>query len=44
MNKEWYDVLMNTVLGKMVLAVCGVVIIVTAIRMNKITKPIEYKR
>lgn len=44
LNKEWYDVLMNTVLGKMVLAVCGVVIIVTAIRMSKITKPIEYKR
>lgn len=34
----------NTVFGKIVLAICGVVIIITAIRMNKLTKPIEYKR
>ena len=44
LNKDWYDALMNTVFGKVVLAICGVVIIVTAIRMNKLTKPIEYKR
>ncbi len=43
-NKSWYDALMNTLFGKIVLAVCGVVIIITAIRMIKITKPIEYKR
>ncbi len=44
LNRDWYDALMNTVFGKIVLAICGVVIIVTAIRMNKLTKPIEYKR
>lgn len=44
LNKDWYNVLMHTVFGKIVLAICGVVIIFTAIRMNKITKPIEYKR
>ena len=44
LNRDWYDALMNTVFGKIVLAICGVVIIITAIRMNKITKPIEYKR
>ena len=44
LNRDWYDALMNTVFGKIVLAISGVVIIVTAIRMNKITKPIEYKR
>lgn len=44
LNKDWYDALMNTVFGKIVLAICGVVIIITTIRMNKITKPIEYKR
>ena len=44
LNKDWYDALMNTVFGKVVLAICGVVIIVTAICMNKLTKPIEYKR
>lgn len=44
LNRDWYDALMNTMFGKVVLAICGVVIIVTAIRMNKLTKPIEYKR
>ena len=44
LNRDWYDALMNTVFGKIVLAICGVVIIITAIRMNKLTKPIEYKR
>lgn len=44
LNKDWYNALMHTVFGKIVLAFCGVVIIFTAIRMNKITKPIEYKR
>ena len=44
LKRDWYDALMNTVFGKIVLAISGVVIIVTAIRMNKITKPIEYKR
>ena len=43
-NRDWYDALMNTTFGKVVLAISGVVIIITAIRMNKITKPIEYKR
>ena len=44
LNQDWYAALMHTVFGKIVLAICGVVIIVTAIRMNKITKPIEYQR
>ena len=44
LNRDWYDALMNMVFGKIVLAISGVVIIITAIRMNKITKPIEYKR
>ena len=44
LNRDWYDALMHTVFGKIVLAISGVVIIVTAIRMNKLTKPVEYKR
>ena len=44
LNRDWYDALMHTVFGKIILAISGVVIIVTAIRMNKITKPVEYKR
>lgn len=43
-NKDWYDALMYTTIGKAVIAICGIVIIITAIRMNKITKPVEYKR
>ena len=42
-NKEWYNALMNTVFGKLVLGITGIVILVTWVRMNKQTKPIEYK-
>ena len=44
LNKDWYDALMHTPFGKIVLAVCGAVIIFTAIQMNKVTRPVEYKR
>ena len=30
--------------GKIVLAVCGVVILITAVLMMKYTRPVEYKR
>lgn len=43
-NKDWYNALMNTMLGKVVLAICALVIFITAMRLNKITKPVEYKR
>ena len=43
-NKDWYNALMHTTLGKIVLAVCALVIFITAMRLNKITKPVEYKR
>ena len=42
-NKEWYNALMNTVFGKLVLGITGIIILVTWLRMNKQTKPIEYK-
>ena len=44
LNKEWYSALMHTTLGKIVLALSGAVIIITAILMSKFTKPVEYKR
>ena len=44
LNKDWYDTLMNTLIGKLVLALCGVVILITAMLMAKYTKPIEYRR
>ena len=44
LNKSWYSTLMDTLPGKFVLALCGVVILVTALIMMKYTKQIEYKR
>ena len=44
LNKSWYNTLMNTMPGKFVLALSGLVILVTALLMMKYTKPIEYRR
>ena len=44
LNKEWFNSLMFTIPGKIVLAVCGMTILVTAGFMMKFTKPIEYRR
>ena len=43
-NKEWYNALMHTTIGKIVLAICAFVILITALRVSKITKPVEYRR
>ena len=44
LNKDWYHTLMFTTAGKIVLGICGAVILVTALLMLKFTKPISYKR
>jgi hypothetical protein len=44
LNKEWFHTITGTVAGKIVLAVCGVVIVIPALLMTKYTKPVEYKR
>lgn len=44
LNKDWYHALMFTTLGKIILAVCGMAILVTYILMTKFTKPIEYRK
>ena len=44
LNVNWFAALMYSTPGKIVLAICGVVIFVTALLMTKYTKPIEYKR
>jgi len=44
LNKSWYSTLMDTLPGKFVLALTGVVILVTALLMMKYTRPIEYRR
>ena len=44
LNKDWFNALMVTTLGKLVLAICGLVIIVTAVLMLRFTKQIEYRK
>ena len=44
LNKDWFHLLIDTIPGKIVLAVCGIVIIITALLMLKYTKPVEYKK
>lgn len=44
LNKDWFHSLVFTLPGKAVLALCGTVILVTAVFMIRFTKPIEYKR
>lgn len=44
LNNDWFNALMFTTLGKLVLAICGLVIIVTAVLMLRFTKQIEYRK
>ncbi|MBS7528518.1 hypothetical protein KHM83_17670 [Fusibacter paucivorans] len=44
LNKDWYETLMLTGIGKFVLAVCGVVIFVSLAAVVKLSKPVEYTR
>lgn len=44
LNREWFNTLMFTTPGKVVLGTCGMVILITALFMVKFTKPIAYKR
>lgn len=44
LNKDWFNALMFTTLGKLLLAICGLVIIVTAVLMLRFTKQIEYRK
>ena len=43
LNKDWFHTLIYETPGKIVLGVCGAVIIVTYMFLLKFTKPIEYK-
>lgn len=44
LNVDWYRALMYSLPGKIVLAICATVILVTAALMIKYTRPVEYKR
>lgn len=42
-NKDWYHVLMHTIPGQIMLAICGTIIFISTAFVIKLTKPIEYK-
>ena len=44
LNKDWYHTLMDTPVGQLVLAICGVAIFVSTAFVIKLTQPIEYRR
>ena len=44
LNKDWYDVLMHTPLGQIILSITAAVIFVSAGFVVKLTRPIEYRR
>jgi hypothetical protein len=44
LNKDWYNALMNTIAGKITLAVSAFAILITALFMFKWTKPVEYRK
>ena len=44
LNKDWYDVLMHTPLGQIILAITAAVIFISAGFVVKLTRPIEYRR
>ena len=44
LNKDWFHTLLFTTAGKIILGICGIVILITTLFMTKYTKPIQYKR
>lgn len=44
LNKDWYQTLMFTEFGKVLLAICGTVIFISIAAVARHTRPIEYKR
>ncbi len=44
LNASWYETLMFTEFGKILLSICGVVIFISVAAVAKHTRPIEYKR
>jgi hypothetical protein len=44
LNKSWFDTLMNTIIGKGVLAISAAALFVSLAAVIRLTRPIEYKR
>lgn len=43
LNQSWYDTLMHTIVGQIMLSITGVIIFVSAAFVIRLTKPIEYR-
>lgn len=44
LNKDWYDVLMYSTPGQIVLSICAGIVLFAAVRVLKLSKPMEYGR
>ena len=44
LNRDWFNILMHTAMGQIILAVCAGVIFVSTAFVIKLTQPIEYRR
>lgn len=44
LNKDWYNALMHTPLGQIILTICFAAIFISAAFVIKLTQPIEYRR
>lgn len=44
LNRDWFNTLMHTVMGQIILAICAGVIFVSTAFVIKLTQPIEYRR
>ncbi|MCG9969212.1 hypothetical protein L9W92_14390 [Pelotomaculum terephthalicicum JT] len=44
LNKSWYETLMHTAVGQIILAVCAAAIFISTAFVIRLTRPIEYRR
>ena len=44
LNRDWYAALVDTVQGKLVLGICGAVILITGMLMDRYTTPLRIGR
>ena len=43
LNKDWYEILVNTPVGHGIIAICVLIIFISLGAVIKLTRPIEYK-
>ena len=43
LNRDWFQVLVDTTQGKIVIAIVALVCFLTTLRMRKLTQPVKFK-